>query len=72
MWFCLFTGCADLVQCEAFLTSHLLGYIEAKPSFACMTELWGSTYTEALNRGHFSIQDSQLGPNGVHYREVSL
>ena len=26
----------------------------------------------ALNLGHLSIQDSQLGPNGVLYREVSL
>ena len=25
-----------------------------------------------LNYGHLSIQDSQLGPNGVHYREVPL
>ena len=25
-----------------------------------------------LNRGHFSIQDSQLGSNCVHYREVPL
>ena len=25
-----------------------------------------------LNYGHFSIQESQLGPNGVHYREVPL
>ena len=25
-----------------------------------------------LNLGHLSIQDSQLGPSGVHYREVLL
>ena len=25
-----------------------------------------------LNKGHLSIQDSQLGPSGVHYREVPL
>ena len=25
-----------------------------------------------LNKGDLSIQDSQLGPSGVHYREVPL
>ena len=36
-----------------------------------------TTYVELytslpLNKGHLSIQDSQLGPNGVLYREVPL